>query len=493
MRKSATAKGLAALSLSAVLLSGCVSLDPAYQRPAGAVPTAWPTGAAYAPAAATDHPASAIGWQDFFADPKLKAVIQQALANNRDLRVAVANVVAARAQYGIQRSALLPTIDAAANAQYAREPLSVLGDTSPGAIQSNGGKDYVYERVYTAGLQASNYELDLFGRVQSLSRSAFDQYLATEEAQRAAQITLVSQVAAAYLTLGSDRALQRVAEDTAKSGGDYLNLTQRRFDAGVASQLDVRQAETTIDQAKADLARYTTAVAQDRNALELLVGAPVSDDLMPDDVQDQVTLLADLPAGLSSNVLLQRPDVLEAEDQLKAQNGQIGAARAAFFPAITLTGQGGVTSTSLAQLFTGASKAWSFTPSISLPIFTGGLNTANLHHAKAERDVYLAQYDKAVQTAFREVADALAQRGQIDGQLAAEQALVDAAADSLRLSQASYERGASSYLNVLTAQVTLYNARQGLIATRLTRSVNLVTLYTALGGGLDTSAATAMR
>ena len=473
-----------ALSLTALLLGGCVSLDPAYQRPAAPVPQAWPTGPAYPAAAAADRTAAQIGWQDFFADPKLKTVIQQALTNNRDLRVAVDNVLAARAEYGVERSALFPTINAAASAQYAREPLSVLGVTNPSA-SGYGNKDYVYERIYQAGLQTSNYELDLFGRVQSLSRSAFDQYLATEEAQRAAQITLVSQTASAWLTLGADSALLKVAQDTAKSGGDYLDLTRHRFQAGVASQLDVRQAETTVDTANADIARYTTAVAQDRNALELLVGAPVADDLLPDDVTDQVTVLAQLPAGLSSDVLLQRPDVAEAEDQLKSQNAQIGAARAAFFPSITLTGQGGFTSTSLAQLFTGPSKAWSFTPTISLPIFAGGLNVANLHHAQAERDVSVAQYEKAVQTAFREVSDALAQRGTIDSQINAEQALVDAASDSLRLSQASYERGALSYLDVINAQVTLYSARQGLIAARLTRSTNVVTLYTALGGGLD--------
>jgi multidrug efflux system outer membrane protein len=227
----------------------------------------------------------------------------------------------------------------------------------------------------------------------------------------------------------------------------------------------------------------------DRNALELLVGAPVADDLLPSDILDGVTGLGELPAGLSSDVLLARPDVLEAEHQLHAQNAQIGAARAAFFPSISLTGSGGVSSDALSRLFTGASKAWSFEPSISLPIFTGGLNTANLHYAEAERDADVAQYEKSVQTAFREVADALAQRGTIDRQLGAEQALVDAAADSLRLSQALYEHGSDSYLNVLTAQVSLYTAQQSLIATRLTRADNLVTLYQVLGGGLDGASA----
>jgi len=475
------------IGLTALLLSGCVNLDPAYHRPAAAIPQTWPTGPAYAPAAASDTTVAAVGWRDFFADPKLKAVIDLALANNRDLRLAVANVIAARADYGVQRSSLFPSIHAGADGSYQQVPLSTLGETSATGqpITQVKGHPYVYEKGYSANIGVSSYELDLFGRVQSLSRSALNQYFATEDARAAAQITLVAEVAADYLTLGSDRALLKVAQDTAASGRDSLALTQKQFEAGIASELDVRQAQTTIEQAKADIARYTTAVAQDRNALELVVGAPVSDDLLPDDVEDQVTLLSDLPAGLNSSVLLSRPDVVEAEHQLKAQSGQIGAARAAFFPSISLTGSGGVSSNALSQLFTGASKAWSFSPSVSLPLFTGGLNLADLRHAKAEQQVSLAQYDKAVQTAFREVSDALAQRGTIDAQLAAEQALVDAAADSLRLSQARYERGADSYLSVLTAQVTLYNARQGLIAVRLTRASNLVTLYKVLGGGLD--------
>jgi multidrug efflux system outer membrane protein len=482
-------KRASAVALAAFTLTGCISLDPAYQRPAAPIPQAWPSGPAYAPATTAATSAAQIGWRDFFADSKLKAIIDLALANNRDLRVAVANVAAARAQYGAQRSQLLPTLDATAGATYARVPLSTLGANTGGSVPAGGAsRDYYNEKLYNAGVGFNAYELDLFGRVQSLSRAAQDQYFATEQARRAAQIALVSEVAADYLTLGSDTAQLKLAQDTAGSGGHYLELTQRRFDAGVASQLDVSQARTTVETAKANAAHYTALTAQDRNALELVVGAPVPDELMPADVQDQVTLLPDLPAGLSSAVLLERPDVLQAEDQLRAQNAQIGAARAAFFPSISLTGSGGVSSASLSQLFTGASKAWSFEPSVSLPIFTGGLNTSNLRYAKAERDADLAQYEKAVQTAFREVADALAQRGTIDQQLAAQQALVDAASDALRLSQALYERGSDSYLEVLTAQVTLYNAQQGLIAARLTRANNLVTLYAALGGGLEGAA-----
>jgi multidrug efflux system outer membrane protein len=485
MERRLPSRGLASLGLVSLLLSGCVSLDPAYHRPTDLIAPTWPTGAAYAPAKPALSTIATVGWRDFFADPKLKAVIALALAHNPDLRVAVANVAAARAEYTVQRASLFPTVDAGGNGTAARIPLSTLGAETGGAPITGASKPYYYERQYSANVGISAYEIDLFGRVQSLSRSAQEQYFANEDAQRAAQILLVSQVATDYLTLGSDRALLKVSEDTAKSGQGYLDLTQKQFEAGVASQLQVRQAETTLEQAKADIARYTTAVAQDRNALELVVGAPVDDALLPDDLQDQVTLLSDLPAGLNSDVLFSRPDVLEAEHNLKAQNGQIGAARAAFFPSISLTGSGGVSSDALSQLFTGASKAWSFEPSLSIPIFTGGQNSGNLRHAKAERDVYLAQYQKAVQTAFREVSDALAQRGTIDQQLAAEQALVDSAADSLRLSDALYQHGSGSYLNVLTAQVTLYSARQALITTRLTRATNMVTLYQTLGGGLD--------
>ena len=472
------------LTLTAVLLSGCVSLDPSFRRPAAPIPSSWPTGAAYGPQTVAASPVAEIGWRDFFADDRLKAVIAQAMANNRDLRLAVANVAAARAQYGAQRADLFPKIDANGEASYSQVPLSTLGATTGAAVPTSG-RNSVYERLYSANIGVSAYQLDLFGRVQSLSRAAQQQYLATREAQRAAQISLVAQVATEYLTLGSDSALLSLAGETAASGQAYLDLTQKRFEAGIASQLDVRQAQTTVEQAKADQARYTAAVAMDRNALELLVGAPVADDLLPADVQDGVTALTDLPVGLSSNVLLARPDVVEAEHQLHAENAQIGAARAAFFPSISLTGSGGVSSSALSQLFTGASRAWSFSPSISLPIFAGGQNLADLRYAEAERDAAVAQYEKAVQTAFREVADALAQRGTIDQQLAAQQALVDAAADSLRLSQALYERGSDSYLNVLTAQVSLYSARQNLIAARLTRASNLVTLYLVLGGGLD--------
>jgi multidrug efflux system outer membrane protein len=455
---------------AALALAGC-TLAPPDRTPAPPIPAAWPTGPAY-PAASGDGALS--GWRDVILDPDLKAVVEQALANNRDLRIATANIAAARAQYQVQRADLLPAITANGGGTYAGEPLAVFtGGTGTGTVN---------EHLYTASVGFSAYELDLFGRIRSLTRAAQEQYFATQAARRTAQISLVAEVAGDWLSLGSDRTLLAIAKDTQASDSSSLDLAQKRFEAGVASQVDVSQARSAFEQARSDVAAYTTQVAQDRNALELVVGAPVADALLPAGLPDTLPV-AETPAGVSSAVLLRRPDVIQAEDQLKAQNANIGAARAAFFPQITLTGSGGATSTSLSTLFAGASRAWTFAPNLTLPLFEGGRNIAGLHYANAERDVAVATYEKAVQTAFREVADALARRGTIDEQLAAQEAETAAAADALRLTNARYERGSDTYLNVLIAQRTLYAARQSLTATELARATNLVTLYKALGGG----------
>jgi multidrug efflux system outer membrane protein len=319
--------------------------------------------------------------------------------------------------------------------------------------------------------------------VRSLTKAALEQYFATEEARRAAQITLISEVASDYITLAADQATLKAAEDTLTSSKASLDVAQKRFDHGVASALDVRQAETLVQQTRADVDNDRTTVAQDENALDLVAGAPVPESLLPDPLGDQPMTLTALPARLPSTVLLARPDVLQAEDQLKAQNAQIGAARAAFFPSITLTASGGGESASLSTLFKGASGVWTFAPQINLPIFAGGANRANLDLANAQRKVAVVQYEKAIQSAFRDVANALARQATIGDQVAANEAAVAAAADSLKLSQARYERGSDTYLNVLIAQRSLYAAQQGLITARLTRAVNLVTFYTALGGG----------
>jgi multidrug efflux system outer membrane protein len=468
--------------LAAALLAGCIDLAPAYHRPAAPTPTTFPSGPAYPPPPAAAQPV--VGWREFFSDPKLKAVIDQALANNRDLRLAVANIAEARAQYRVQRAALFPTINASASATLAQEPASVIAG---GAVGGGGGS--FDEHIYSLTAGASAYQVDLFGKVRDLTRAQQQRYFATQEARDAAQITLVSEVAADYLIIGADRALLGIAEDTLKSGTESLAVTQHRLEVGVASGLDVSQAQTVVQQARFDVARLTTLVAQDRNALDLIVGAPVGDDLLPAGAGDPIVVLERLPAAVGSSVLLDRPDVLEAEDQLRAANANIGAARAAFFPNIELTGSGGLTSLALSALFQGASGTWAFAPTITQTLFDAGANRGNLDLAKAQRDAGVATYEKTIQTAFREVADALAQRGTIDEQLAAQQALAAASDNALRLSTARYQRGSDTYLNVLIAQRSLYAARQTLVASQLARSTNLVTLYAALGGGLEGSSA----
>ncbi len=461
--------------LAATLLAGCVELAPAYHRPAQPTPAAFP-GTPASPA--DDRPL--VGWRDFFADARLKAVIEQALANNRDLRIAVANIAAARAQYHVQRAAELPTITAGPSATFAQVPAEV---AAGGAVPQ--GTSAYSEHIYNLTAGVSAYQLDLFGKVRDLTRAAQDQYFATRAARDAAQITLVSEVASDYLTLGADRALLKIAQDTMTSGQASLTVIQGRFDAGVDSGLDVAQARQVVEQARFDVARLATQIAQDRDALDLVVGAPVRDDLLPPGVVDAPAVLGALPAAVGSGVLQRRPDVLQAEDQLKAANADIGAARAAFFPDISLTGSGGLTSLALSGLFKGAAATWTFAPSVSQTIFDAGANQGNLAYAKAQRDLALANYEKAIQTAFREVADALALRATIDEQLAAQQALADAADRALTLSTARFDKGSDTYLNVLVARRTLYTAQQTLVSARLARATNLVSLYTSLGGGLD--------
>jgi multidrug efflux system outer membrane protein len=320
--------------------------------------------------------------------------------------------------------------------------------------------------------------------VRSLTKAAFEQYLASAEARKAAQISLIAETATDYLALGADREQLRVAQDTLQSQQASLDLTRGRFKAGVASELDLRQAETTVDQARAQVAAYSTQVAQDRNALELVVGAPVREELLPESLDGPSPVLAEIPAGLSSDILLRRPDVLQAEHQLKAMNADIGAARANFFPQLTLTATGGTASPGLSSLFTASSGAWSFMPNITAPILTWGANSGRLSDAKAQRGIAVATYEKAVQTAFRETADALARRGTIDEQVAADQANVAASQASLDLTNARYRRGVDPYLNTLVAQQNLYAAQQSFVSAKLALYANLVALYQALGGGV---------
>ena len=328
---------------------------------------------------------------------------------------------------------------------------------------------------------ATSWEIDLFGRLRSLTRATFDIYLGQEAAARAARLTLVADIANAYLQLAADRSLLAIALDTASSAQTTVTLTQARLDGGVAPRTDLRQAQTVLATARADQANVTALVAQDRNALDLLVGAPVADALLPPSIEAVDALLGELPAGLDSQVLLRRPDVVQAEYQLRAANARIGAARAAFLPRISLTGLAGLSSTALSALFTGGAFTWTVAPSASIPIFDGGANAGNLAYAHAQRDYYVANYQKTIQTAFREVADALARRGTIDAQLAADQLNLEAAQDTLNLDVQRYRTGIDPYLNTLDAQRTLYDARRTISTARLTRAQNLVALYQQLG------------
>ena len=463
------------IPLGALLcLGGCATMAPKYTRPAAPVPAAWPSGPSYKGEVAkqTQRQLADTPWREFFVDPHLRQLIALALDNNRDLRVAALNVERFRAQYQIQRSDLFPKVDATAAGNFQRMPAGEFGSNPAATIN-----------FYSVGLGVASYELDLFGRVRSLKDQALEQYLATGQARASVQISLVSQVAVGYLTLAADRERLQLAKDTLASQESSYQLTRSRFEAGISSALDLHQAQTSVDTARVDIARYTTLVAQDENALNLVVGSKVEADLLPRKLSETLTALRDVAPGLPSDVLLRRPDILQAEGELKALNANIGAARAAFFPRITLVSSVGFGSSELSGLFKGSSFAWNFAPQISLPIFDAGSNLANLKAAEVDRDIAVAQYEKAIQTAFREVADALAQLGTIDSQVAAQQSLTDATSESYRLSQARYDKGVDSYLVVLDSQRSLYSAQQNLITVRLARLANQVTLYKVLGGG----------
>ncbi len=454
-------------------LSGCTMI-PEYTRPEAPVPAEWPSGPAYKQGEVkpTGKAVADIKWQEFFVNEQLQKLIALALSNNRDLRIAALNVERSQAVYRIQRADLFPTVVAAGAGLDQRIPASL--STTGQSIASH---------QYSVGLGFSGYEIDLFGRVRSLKEQALEQFFATAEARRSAQISLVAEVASDYLTLAADKEHLEIAQETFESQQASYNLIKSRFKAGASSELDLRQAETSVDTARVDIAAFTSQVAQDENALTLVIGSAVSPDLLPSGLS-AITALKDLSPGLPSEVLQRRPDIMQAEHLLKAANADIGAARAAFFPRITLTSSLGLSSDQLSGLLKGGSGVWSFAPQITLPIFDAGRNQANLKVSKVDREIFLAQYEKAIQSAFREVADALAQHGTLGAQLEAQQALTDATAATYRLSQARYSKGISSYLDVLDSQRSLYSAQQGLIAVHLSRLTNLVTLYKVLGGGV---------
>ncbi|MCF2513559.1 efflux transporter outer membrane subunit [Sphingomonas sp. G124] len=449
--------------LIALTLAGCVSLDPQYVRPDPAIPASWPVGDPYLRQSEAILPA--LTYQDIFRDPRLQTLIEQSLANNSDLQVAAANIVAAREQYHIQRAQRLPEVDAS---------------TGVNAVGNDNGSGVVAQ--YTAGVGIPSFEVDLFGRIGSLTRADLNRYLATEAGARATRLTLIGDVAIAWLNYAADRSMLQISEQTAASAEKSVWLTRARLEGGIAPRTDLRQAEQILNQARADLANLRTQVAQDVNLLQLLVGAPIEARLLPGSIDEAGTAIGELPAGLSSEVLLRRPDIMQAEYQLLAANAEIGAARAALFPRISLTGLLGLASGSLSGLFNGGSFGWGGADDATYPIFRAGAGRANVRLTQAQRDAAVASYQKAIQTAFREVADALARRATMNDQVRARQAQKEAAADNYMLSEARYREGIDDFLSSLDAQRSSYFAQQTLVTSKLAAATNLVELYRALGG-----------
>lgn len=456
-----------------ICLGGC-TMVPEYTRPEAPIPAAWPSGPAYKEPPSTQGGwlTTKLQWRQFFTDERLQKIIDTALKNNRNLRVAALNMERARALYRVQRAELFPKVETGTSAS--KQHALISGTTGLVTIEQ-----------YSANLGVSSWEIDFFGRIRSLSKKALEEYFATEQARRSAQILLVSEVANAYLTLAADRENLQLAQSTLESQRAAYKLIQRRFEVGLAPELDLRQVQTRVDTARVDVAKYTGQVAQDENALNLLAGSPVSTDLLPE-LLSVVKPLPEVSPGISSEVLLGRPDILQAENLLKAANANIGAARAAFFPRISLTTAIGTASGDLSGLFKSGSFVWNYAPQIVLPIFDARTWSA-LKVTKVDKDIAVAQYEKAIQGSFRDVADALAQKGTLGDQVAAQQSLVDATAKTYRLSTLRYEKGIDIYLNVLDAQRSLYSAQQGLIGIHLAKLSNQVRLYAVLGGGGDSS------
>ncbi len=454
---------------AALLLGGCMSFIPAYERPTAPVAAAYP--AELLPAGSGAAAAADLEWQRFFVDARLKRLIDMALANNRDLRVAVLNIEQYRAQYQIKRADELPGLGAGVSAQRQANGSGGLGNS------------------YAVGLQVSSYELDLFGRVRSLSQAALAQYLATTEARKAVQISLIASVAGAHVNLLADDELLRVTRDALKTREESLRLTKLKFDNGAASELDYRQAEQLLEGARATLAQTQRQRLLDENALAQLIGQPLPADLPAAAALATAQVEGDLPAGLPSELLTRRPDVRSAEQLLMAANANIGAARAAFFPRIALTANAGTASGELGNLFKSGTFAITGTAQLLQPIFDAGRNKANLEAARAGRDIAVAQYEKSIQTAFREVADALAGRATLGEQLRAQTAQANAAQVSYKLADLRYRNGAASFLDVLDAQRNVFTAQQALVQVQALQVQNLVTLYKVLGGGWKDAAA----
>jgi multidrug efflux system outer membrane protein len=444
---------------AALALSGCTMI-PKYERPAAPVAAQYPG----ATELRRESAASDIAWQGFFAEERLKKLIELALANNRDLRVAILNVEQSRAQYRITRSASFPTVDGSGS--YTRQRVS--GVTS---------------EQWSASLGTTAYEVDLFGRVRSLNRQALEKYFATAEARRSTQISLVAEVANQYFTLRQTEEQLHLAQQTLQAVRESYDLNKATFDAGASNELDLRTAEGQVQTAKINVLTYERQLAQAENYLVLLIGQPLPADLPAPRSFGDTNVLVDVPAGLPSELMQRRPDILEAEHTLKAANANIGAARAAFFPTITLTASIGSTSSQLSKLFGSGTGIWSFSPQVTVPIFTGGQNRADLDSAKVSTRIEVANYEKAIQTAFREVADALVASSSYASQIEEQGTLIDAQQRRFDLANTRYRQGEDSYLNVLSAQQDLYSAQQGLLEARFNKLASQISLYTALGGG----------
>lgn len=454
--------------LVAAFFSGC-SMAPLYEKPHAPVPPQWPSGEAYQENVGVAN-ASETAWQDFFADGKLKKIIEIALQNNRDLRLAALNAERVRALYGIQRAELYPSINGAGAYSEQRIPADL----------SSGGQA-VTQRQYSVSLGMSSWEVDFFGRIRSLKDQALEEYLATKEAGRSAQISLVSAVANSYLVLAADREVLKLARSTLETQQGAYNLIKRRYEVGIAAEIDLRRAQTQVDTARVNVARCLHQMATDENTLNFLMGTPAPKNLLATNLSD-AALPGKICAGISSETLLLRPDIMAAEHRLKGANARIGAARAALFPRISLTTSVGTASSDLSGLFGNGSGTWTFSPQIIAPIFDARLWSA-YDAAKTEKAIALTQYEKTIQKAFREVADILAIQGTIDEQISAQESLVQSVAETFRIATALYKKGVDSYLGVLDAQRSLYGAQQGLIMLRLSKVTNLVNLYAVLGGG----------
>ncbi|HET6940652.1 MAG TPA: efflux transporter outer membrane subunit [Sphingomicrobium sp.] len=451
-------------ALLALVATGCASMQPAYIRPDAAIPASWPQGDAYL--RQTEATLPSVTYRDIFTDPRLQSLIEEALANNRDLMIAAANIAGAREQYRIQRAQQLPTVNAVASAS-----------ADAGGTNGSGASTR-----YDLGVGISGFELDLFGRLRSLTDVQRNRYFATESAARATRLSLVADIATAWLQYSADSSLLRIAEETVASAEKTVRLTRARLEGGIAPRTDLRQAEQILEAANADAADQRTALAQDVNLLRLLVGADIDPRLLPASIDQVAPTVKELPAGLDSMILLRRPDVVEAEYQLRAANAQIGAARAALFPRITLTGLLGLASTSIGGLFSGGAFQWSPGSDVTYTIFQGGAGRANVRLTEAQKQAAVATYQQTIQRAFREVSDALARRGTIGEQLRARQAQREAAADTYLLSEARYRNGIDSFLGSLDAQRSYYSAQQTLVQSRLQAATNLVDLYRSLGG-----------